>query len=139
MTISLLDRRFAARPEHLGDIRRAVSEAARRAGCNDEETGDVVLAVDEACQNVIRHGYGDAEGDVIVQMEIADTSLIVRITDFAPPVDADILHPRPLYEMRPGGLGLHFIRSVMDDIAFLTPPEGAGNLLQMIKHVGARA
>jgi sigma-B regulation protein RsbU (phosphoserine phosphatase) len=46
------------------------------------------------------------------------------------------IHPRPLDELRPGGLGTHFIRTVMDEVAFLPPPAGAGNLLQMTKRIG---
>jgi sigma-B regulation protein RsbU (phosphoserine phosphatase) len=136
MTGTLLDRRFQARADQLGTIRQAVAAAVEAIGCDGDTIGDVVLAVDEACQNIVRHSYGGAEGDVIVQLTLEDDRLVVRLIDFAPPVAADAIAPRPIHELQPGGLGLHFIRSVMDDIALLPPPVGAGNLLQMVKSVG---
>lgn len=136
MKAPALDRVFPARPDRLCDIRRAVSDTARALGCPDDVAADVVLAVDEACQNIIRHAYSGRDGDIVVQMGRDDHALMVRLIDFAPPVDIARIAPRPLDEVRPGGLGTHFIRSVMDEVEFLPPPQGAGNLLQMIKRIG---
>ena len=44
------------------------------------------------------------------------------------------MRPRDLDDIRPGGLGTHFIREVMDRVAFLTPADGRGNLLELIKY-----
>jgi len=132
-----LDARYPARPERLQEIRRAVAETAGRMGCADSVVSDVVLAVDEACQNIIRHAYHGSDGDIVVQMGRESGRLVVRLIDFAPPVDVAKICPRALDEVRPGGLGTHFIRSIMDEIAFLPPPAGAGNLLQMVKRIGS--
>lgn len=134
--MNALDRHFPARPERLHDIRRAVAETAGSLGCPDALVQDVVLAVDEACQNIIRHAYCGRDGDIVVQVGRDDHRLVVRLIDFAPPVERAKVCPRPLDELRPGGLGTHFIRAVMDEVDFLTPPAGAGNLLQMVKRIG---
>lgn len=131
-----LNRLFPARPERLCDIRSAVAQAALDLGCPPGSVADVVLAVDEACQNIIRHGYGGADGDIIVQVARDRGALVVRLVDFAPPVDLAKICPRALDDLRPGGLGTHFIREVMDEVSFLPPPPGTGNLLQMIKRIG---
>ena len=136
--MTALDRRFPARPERLCDIRRAVAAAAAALGCPDSVIGDVVLAVDEACQNIIRHAYHGADGDIVVQIDGEDGDLVVRLVDFAPKVDVARICPRPLDEVRPGGLGTHFIRSVMDRVDFPPPPAGCGNVLRMVKHIGER-
>jgi sigma-B regulation protein RsbU (phosphoserine phosphatase) len=57
----------------------------------------------------------------------------VRVTDFAPPVDPETIKPRDLDDVRPGGLGTHFLREIMDTADFLPAPDGAGNLLRMTK------
>lgn len=136
MNSCALDRLFPARPERLRDIRHAVAETASRLGCPEPMVNDVVLAVDEACQNIIRHAYGGAGGDIVVQLGRDDHQLVVRLIDFAAPVDCAKICSRALDDIRPGGLGTHFMRSVMDEVAFMTPPPGAGNMLQMIKRIG---
>ncbi len=129
----LLAARFEVCPECLCDMRHRVEAAARAAGCAGGSAADVVLAVDEACQNVIRHGYR-GKGEVILEMRRDQAGrLEIQLIDFAPPVDPARVKSRPLDQLRPGGLGSHFIRSVMDEVLFLPPPEGAGNFLKMVK------
>lgn len=129
-------RLFPARPERLCDIRRDVAQTAAQLGCPPRMADDVVLAVDEACQNIIRHGYGGADGDIIVQIARDEAVLVVWLIDFAPPVDLSKICPRALDDLRPGGLGTHFMREVMDEVSFLPAPPGTGNLLQMVKRIG---
>ena len=62
-------------------------------------------------------------------------NFIVLIQDFADTIDVTKIKPRDLNDVRPGGLGTHFIREVMDEVAFLTPPEGRGNLLKLVKRI----
>jgi sigma-B regulation protein RsbU (phosphoserine phosphatase) len=128
----LLVMRIEACPECLGGMRHRVSDATLAAGCAEGAAADVVLAVDEACQNIIRHGYRGS-GPVELELFREGSTLVVQLIDFAPPADPDKIKPRPLEELRPGGLGTHFMRCVMDDVAWLPPPFGAGNLLRMSK------
>lgn len=97
---------------------------------------DVVMAVDEACQNVIRHAYGEeAAGDMLIEVDREDDTLVFSLKDFAPPVDPKTVEPRDLAEIRPGGLGTHLIREVMDSSGFVEDPPGCGNLLRMVKRI----
>ncbi len=128
--------RVPARVKSLRLVRRLMREAAAASGCGDTCTRDIVIAVDEACQNVIRHAYGDrASGDIVIDVRRQGDALTVDVVDFAPPVDPSSVHPRPLDELRPGGLGTHFIRECMDESEFREPPAGAGNRLWMSKKI----
>ena len=90
--VELLKRRFDARAGELKTIRGAVRRAILAEGCKRESIEEVVLAVDEACQNVIRHAYGDGgSGDIELQLERDGEILRVGIRDFAEPVDPDCL------------------------------------------------
>jgi sigma-B regulation protein RsbU (phosphoserine phosphatase) len=129
------ERRYPAHPDELSAIRAAVGGAARALGCGESMVGDVVLAVDEACQNIIRHAYKGSEGDILVHLDRDSDRLVIRLMDFAPAVDVAKIQPRPLDEIRPGGLGTHLMRSIMDKVDFLAPPPGIGNLLQMVKRI----
>ena len=133
---TLLELRFLAAAQRLRRVRRIVRGRLLRNGCAEGCTRDVVIAVDEACQNIIRHAYLGQPGEIVLQLRRCGDDLVIRLIDFAVPVDPSKVQPRPLDELRPGGLGTHLMRQLMDDIAFLPPPEGAGNLLQMTKKIG---
>lgn len=126
----------SARPDRLKLVRRAVSEAAALCGCGESLARDLILGVDEACQNVIRHAYGDDPGgEMIVEIRRRGNELVILLRDFAPPVDVEKVRPRNLDDVRPGGLGTHLIGQVMDEVAFLPPPPGGGNVLRMVKRI----
>jgi sigma-B regulation protein RsbU (phosphoserine phosphatase) len=65
--------------------------------------------------------------------------LIVNVLDNAAPIDVSRCEPRDLDDVRPGGLGMHFMREIMDQVEFLQPPAGFGNLLRMKKTIPAAA
>ncbi len=132
----LLQLRFPARAAELKRIREAVRESVEGCGCNAKSTADIVLAVDEACQNIIRHAYrGDSDNVIELEVEHRGDSLVFSLTDHAPEIDPNRVKPRDLDDLRPGGLGTHFIRRVMDEVEFLRPASGTGNLLRMVRRI----
>ena len=134
--VRLLELRVPARADQLRTVRDAVREHAGSCGCRDQTLDDIVLAVDEACQNIIRHAYrGDPDGTIVLEIERCGDDLIFSLRDFAPPIDPETVRPRDLDDLRPGGLGTHFIHEVMDDAKFEPPPSGGGNLLKMVKRI----
>ncbi|MFQ5764156.1 MAG: ATP-binding protein, partial [Rhodospirillales bacterium] len=133
---TLLTLRVPSQPDRLKLIRNAVAEAARFCGCEDDLSRDIVIAVDEACQNVIRHAYGGAaDGEIALEIRREGDELIILLRDFAETIDTDKVRPRDLGDLRPGGLGTHFMREVMDDVRFMPPPADGGNLLRMVKRL----
>jgi sigma-B regulation protein RsbU (phosphoserine phosphatase) len=133
---TILELRVFARPDQLKKIRTAVRDAAAAAGCSENCTEEVVIAMNEACMNVMEHGYElDPNGELTVQLSVDNGILVAWLGDQCAPVDQADLKSRPLEDLRPGGLGVHFMRECMDDVAFLTPPAGLGNLLQMTKRI----
>jgi sigma-B regulation protein RsbU (phosphoserine phosphatase) len=128
--------RFKASPKRLQEMRAEVTDALDGVGLEDQDRRLVVLAVSEACMNVIQHGYkGDPDGEMVLEILNNGGLLEFRLTDFAETVDPATIEPRPLDELRPGGLGVHFIRCVMDDYRYTVPAAGKGNLLIMRKRV----
>jgi sigma-B regulation protein RsbU (phosphoserine phosphatase) len=128
--------RMEARVDQLRKIREAVREAVESCGCSGECVADVVMAVDEACQNVIRHAYCDDPGGPIeLEIKRCGENLVVSLQDFAPEVDPEEVKPRDLDEIRPGGLGTHLIREMMDSAEFVRAESGRGNLLRMVKRI----
>lgn len=126
--------RVPARAEHLHALRARVREGAAAQGFPAPVVEDLVLAVNEACMNVIQHGYRGAQGDIELSVVVAEDGIEFRVRDDAPCTDLAAWRPRALEKLRPGGLGVHFIRGIMDEIAYLPLPEAQGNLLRMKKY-----
>ena len=136
MSERVLELRFPAQAKELKTGREAVEERIRACGACPECARDVVMAVDEACQNVIRHAYvGEEEGPIDLTLDRSGDELVFSLRDFAPAVDPAQVKPRDLEDVRPGGIGTHLIRSVMDSTEFVKPDDGVGNLFRMVKRI----
>lgn len=132
----LVELRFPSRADRLRMVRCMVQGAAELSGCGPQQADELVLAVNEACMNVIQHAYGDGQpGEIILEIIVRDGSLVFRLSDFAEPVEPAKLRSRDLEDIRPGGLGIHFIREVMDTAGFVAAPEGVGNVFEMTKAI----
>jgi sigma-B regulation protein RsbU (phosphoserine phosphatase) len=95
-----------------------------------------VLAINEACMNVIQHGYQFAAGQYFtLQLSVNDGVFFANLLDNGLPASDTDLQPRSLDELRPGGLGVRFMRELMDGVAYLPVPEGFTNCLQLSKRI----
>lgn len=132
----LFEIRFPAKPERLCLVRALVKRAAEVCGCDENLGEKLVIAVNEACMNVIQHAYkGHDRGDIIMQINNNASQILFRILDFAEPVDLDRVESRDLTDVRPGGLGVHFIREIMDDCRMGHLEQGKGNYIEMKKNI----
>jgi sigma-B regulation protein RsbU (phosphoserine phosphatase) len=132
----IFELRIPAFADRMSLLRVTLRSAAHHCGFDASATQDLVLAVCEACQNVIQHGYaGQEPGDIVLSMARSDDGVTVRVRDFAATVDPEKIRPRDLDDVRPGGLGIHFIENLMDSAVFLPGADGIGNVLQMTKRV----
>jgi anti-sigma regulatory factor (Ser/Thr protein kinase) len=131
---------FVSDPKLLCVVRAALGEMAVAVGFGEAEVRSVVLAVDEALANVIRHAYhGSFDRPIqiafyrgqIKSKEGMREALKIQIVDQGAPVEAERLVGRALDDIRPGGLGLHFIREIMDSVTF--SHAGGRNYLRLIK------
>ena len=132
----LLELRFPAQADRLKLVRGSIRAAARMCGFDDTTAQNIVLAVDEACQNIIVHGYGGRDdGEIVLCIARRADGIQVHLRDSAPLVDPATIKPRSLTDIRPGKLGSHFIREIMDSADYRPRPDGAGNILEMVKRL----
>ena len=131
-------------PQLLPVVRAAVRCMAESVGFGEQDGHSLAWALDEALANIIRHGYEnrcDCPITMIIEpVRSADDrpGLRVMTRDVGRQVDPATIRGRDLADVRPGGLGVHIIRSVMDEVEYSCPPEG-GMLLTMIKYVPREA
>lgn len=134
MSTQIFSLRCSASACELANLRSKVKQAVLKHGCNCDCADKVVIAVNEACMNVIQHAYGtSAAGDIVLEIFDQQNTLIFRITDFAKTIDHQCIKPRDISELRPGGLGVHLICEIMDEIEYIKPECGIGNILEMRK------
>ncbi len=130
----LVEFRFPACTDRLKELRRVVRETLAQQGCAEDFIESTVLAIDEAAANVLRHGYcGDESQQITLQILKDKDRLVFRLIDSAPPVDPSKIKSRDLDDIRPGGLGVHIIKEVMDSMEYATPEKGKGNVLIMTR------
>ena len=127
---------FVADPKKLRSVREKVQEACESMGCDKKAVSDVVIAINEACMNIIQHAYKDhGSGDIKIGIAKQGDDLCVEILDHADPVDKEQIKPRDLDDVKPGGLGTHFIQAVMDKIDYEHLANNGGNRLVMWKNL----
>jgi anti-sigma regulatory factor (Ser/Thr protein kinase) len=89
------------------------------------EVDGVVLAIHEACTNVIKHGYrGDTTQRIDLTVLVTPESFTVEIQDYCAPQDIGAIKPRALHDIRPGGLGTHFMQAIMDEVTYSSSETG---------------
>lgn len=133
----LFELRFPARPDRLGPVRALVKRVAETAGCAEALCDQLVIAVNEACMNVIQHAYrGPCADEITLEILNNGAQLVFRLEDRAEPIDLGCVRPRALDDVRPGGLGVHFIREIMDECDMGHLEHGRGNYLEMRKNIG---
>ena len=100
-------------------VRSGVSHICELSGFPEEEKNAVIRAVDEAFSNIITHTYnGENNQSIVVIVRALEDRLEVRLRDFGDKVDPNEIRPRDLDDVRPGGLGVHLIRSSMDEVHY---------------------
>jgi len=127
-------------PELVGVVRLAISGVAARMNFTIDEIEDIKISVSEACTNVIQHAYGNGsnphENMIEIKAFINEDTLEIIVKDFGNGFDLSILgtpEQRKQSEEKMGlGLGLTFIKSLMDDAHFESI-QGKGTTIQMSK------
>ncbi|MDJ0975159.1 MAG: ATP-binding protein [Planctomycetota bacterium] len=120
-------------PKYLPLVRAMVDEGAALTGFAQEERHAISLAVTEAMTNVIRHAYGgDQEQRIDLTLDTRDQRFRLDIIDYAEYVSPEQIASRPLDEVRPGGLGVHLIKSTMDEVHYRKNEHG-GTTLTLVK------
>lgn len=125
-----------------------IAGGAREAGLDDDSVYHLELCCDEASTNIIEHAYGgESVGEIVASYAFDGSAFTVTLQDRGKPFEPDHVTPPAIpddignlsgeqlsEQLQIGGLGLHFIRQLMDSVTFDFDPV-QGNKLVMVKHV----
>jgi anti-sigma regulatory factor (Ser/Thr protein kinase) len=120
-------------PRFLYVVRSALYPLVIDVGFRKREARQIILAVDEACSNIIKYAYeGDHTKEIRITITVHADLFTVTLQDFGKKADASTIVPRNLEDVRPGGLGTHFIGTVFDAVRYDTNQE-QGTILTLEK------
>jgi anti-sigma regulatory factor (Ser/Thr protein kinase) len=127
----------------LSEIPRLAGEIEAFCGAHrlaDEIAFNVNLVLDEVITNIISYGYDDAGAhEITVELELSSGVLRIAVEDDARPFNPLAADPPDLEagldERRIGGLGIHFMRTLMSSLDYTR--DGGCNRLTMTKEIEA--
>ena len=136
------------RYEEIQKICQFVAEGAAASGLDETAIFHIELACDEACTNIIEHAYGgEDKGEININWQLKDAAFTVTFHDNGrsfnpeavpepalPPTTLDSASPADIDKVKVGGLGIHFMRQLMDDVQFHFDQED-GNTLILVKKI----
>ena len=120
-------------PKELRQVRLEI-ELYCRANFSNIDSSKVIIAVDEALQNVMRHAY-DMKPDQLIDIFFKKTVLSnfeVKIRDYGKQLPLENIKSRDLKELRPGGLGVYFIKKCSKSSEYKHLPDGTGTELTLV-------
>jgi serine/threonine-protein kinase RsbW len=126
--------------DQLANLRAFVREKATLLGASQRSVDDLVQAVDEASGNILLHGYGGASGPIELEVERRGDAIAIRLLDRARPYDPTAgPEPDPAApprKIREGGMGVgvHLVRTMMDEVHHAARPDG-GNELTLVRSI----
>jgi len=97
---------------------------------NNIDSNQVILATDEAVQNIIRYAYCmEKNHSIEFYFKCKNDDLVVQIRDFGKQFPIEEIKPRELNDIRPGGLGVHFIKSICKKFDYQHVDDAKGGTL----------
>ena len=133
-----LDLRVANRTEEITRVNQGFNVFAEQHGVPDGDRRRINLIFDELLNNVISYAFDDDEEHFIdIAVSLERNRLIVTVADdgrpFNPfgriPPETDL----PVDDRDMGGLGLHLVKNVMDDVTY--ERLGTKNVATLIKNI----
>ena len=133
---NLMQKTFKRDLTSLDKIFISISQFISQNKIDESVSFTVSLVVEELFTNMVKYTPGDKE--VLICMKKKNGELIITLTDFgvsayditkADQVDVN----KRLEERRPGGLGLHLVKQMMDDIKY--EYKNRNSKITLIKHL----
>jgi anti-sigma regulatory factor (Ser/Thr protein kinase) len=126
------------RLEEIARVHEQLDELAAREGLPARPAADIHIALEEYLTNSINYGYpGNHPGRIAVRFHLYPSELRVEIEDDARPFNP-LLAPavdihQPIDERPVGGLGLHLIRKLTDQLRY--ERQGDCNKVVLVKRL----
>ena len=117
-----MQKKFARTINALGDIYQFAEDVFASGDIEDSVRMPVHLALEELYVNMVEY-YPDNDNDILLDVSASDGKVSVAMTDFdVDPFDVtvprDVATDLPLDKRVPGGLGLHLVQQMVDNLEY---------------------
>ena len=117
-----MEKTFERRLESLGAVFEFLRAASEELELDEGNAFTVNMAVEELFTNMIKYGAG-GDKEILVGLERENGRLSIRLVDYdSEPFDLTRLDTvdvnAPLDKRRPGGLGIHLVKCIMDEVSY---------------------
>lgn len=121
-------------PTALRNLRKKLKSFLTKSDFPKKDQWHFMMAVGEACTNSIRHSYGkDVKGVIRVKAIDMKDRMIFKIRDYGQKINLKKVRTPKLPPRKPNGLGIYFLKTIMDKIKYNTSYQ-KGNELTLIKY-----
>ncbi len=116
------NRKFRREIGSLEEVFRVIEAFIKTYNINDRDAYCIKLAAEEIFTNFVKHNEGGSE-EIAVSIERFENQVHLvlvdfNVDDFDPPTDVEISVKAELGERKRGGLGLHIVRSMVDELSY---------------------
>lgn len=126
---------FSSHTANLALMRKFVRGFLDTLPFTEKERTLMVLGVDEACTNIIRHAYHlQDDQPIALSVEAKRKSICLRLRDYGRQCAPEKIQGRSHDLIRPGGLGVHLIRTAFDKVDYVLKRRGTE--LVLTKNLG---
>lgn len=125
-------------PGEVARVAAAFAEFAETEALSAPVRRSIHVALDEFLHNTIAYGFaGRGKGEVTVEVELGGGRVTVTLTDDGTPFDplarAEPDTALPVEEREIGGLGIHLVRRMMDEVTYQR--RGGQNVVVLVKRL----
>ncbi|MEP6810927.1 MAG: ATP-binding protein [Chthoniobacterales bacterium] len=116
---------FSSHTANLARMRKLVRRFLDSLPLSDKERTLMVLGVDEACTNIIRYAYHlQDDQPIALSLEAKSNCVCLRLRDYGCQSPPEKMKGRACDLIKPGGLGLHLIRTAFDEVDYILKTRG---------------
>jgi len=122
------------------ELRTRLATAARRLRLPERDTSHLLIAADEVFTNIAEYAYPERSGTVDIRLAADDDTAELRLSFADRGIPFDPLTAKTPdtaaapAERQIGGLGIHVVKSLMDDVTYRRTADGQ-NVLTLTKRL----
>ena len=134
-----MEKKFTRNIETLDEVFSFVEQSCGSFHIDAALLFSINFVVEELFTNIVKYNKSGSQSDIMLSFEKKDGQLFIKLTDYdVDPFDvtqvADVDTSQSLEERKVGGLGVHLVRMMVDDIQYTY--SNRESTITLIKNLG---